>query len=135
MSSAALNLRNPDKENMNAMSFLKKDDVKKSGVDPKASSRSRRLAVSSALNVDKKNHDERQKTFEELQEETEKMYSELEDYRESNELIAEMIVETDKEMAELEGEYDRLKAFIEDGQKAVANILGCLEEDSAKSDE
>merc|ERR1712037_227220 len=60
MSSAALNLRNPDKENMNATPLLKKDDIKKSGVDPKASSRSRRLAVSSALNVDKKNHDDRQ---------------------------------------------------------------------------
>ena len=65
----------------------------------------------------------RQKTFEELQEETEKMYSELEDYRESNVLIAEMIVDTDKEMAELEDEYDRLKAFIEEGQEAVGKIL------------
>ena len=69
----------------------------------------------------------RQKTFEELQEETEKMYSELEDYRESNELIAEMIVDTDKEMAELEDEYDRLKAFIEDGQKAVESILQSIQ--------
>ena len=65
----------------------------------------------------------RQRTFEALQEETEKMYSELEDYRESNELIAEMIVDTDKEMAELEDEYDRLKAFIEEGQKAVGKFL------------
>ena len=79
MSSAALNQRNPNKENMDAISSLKKDDIKKSGLVryddlffnhselthfffkvPKVSSRSRRLAVSSALNVDKKNHDERQ---------------------------------------------------------------------------
>ena len=65
----------------------------------------------------------RQKTFEELQEETERMYSDLADYRESNELIAEMIVDTDKEMVELEDEYDRLKAFIEAGQEAVGKIL------------
>ena len=65
----------------------------------------------------------RQKTFEELQEETERMYSDLADYRESNELIAEMIVDTDKEMVELEDEYGRLKAFIEEGQEAVGKIL------------
>ena len=65
----------------------------------------------------------RQRTFEALQEETERMYSELQDYRESNELIAEEIAETDREMAELEDEYERLKAFIEEGQEAVAKIL------------
>ena len=32
MSSKALNQRNQDKENMDATSFLKKDDMKKSGV-------------------------------------------------------------------------------------------------------
>ena len=65
----------------------------------------------------------RQRTFEALQEETEKMYSELQDYRESNELIAEEIADTDREMAELEDEYERLKAFIEEGQETVAKIL------------
>ena len=67
----------------------------------------------------------RQRTFEALQEETEKMYSELQDYRESNELIAEEIADTDREMAELEDEYERLKAFIEEGQETVAKILVC----------
>ena len=62
----------------------------------------------------------------ELQKETERMYDDVADYQEANGLLAETIAEMDVEMAELEGEYDRLKEYIEEGQKKVNMILVSL---------
>ena len=62
----------------------------------------------------------------ELQKETERMYDDVADYQEANGLLSETIAEVDVEMVELEGEYDRLKEYIEEGQKKVNMILVSL---------